>query len=316
MATTETKQLDELIASRRNMILLGGTALAGLALARTARAQTTTLTDTDILNFALNLEYLEAQYYTLATSGQTIEQMGLGTGAGTTPTGGGTITTKGGNNYPSCKVPFTSSVIQGYAIETALEERKHVSFLRNALGSTAVVQPPIDLLNSFNGLASVAGISASGFDPFASDLNFLIGAYIFEDVGVTAYHGAAASITTNAYLDAAAGILAVEAYHAGLVRTVLYGMDQANTSLGIAGLVNKVSAVRAAVSMVADVGLGTMADSLNGSAATYVGATIVNADANSLAYARTTTQVLNIVYASASTVKGGFFPSGLSGKIA
>jgi Ferritin-like domain len=316
MATTETKQLDDIIASRRNMILLGGTALAGLALAGTAHAQTTTPTDTQILNFALNLEYLEAQYYTLATSGEIIEQMGLGTGAGTTPTGGGTITTKGSNNYPSCKVPFVSSVIQGYAIETALEERKHVSFLRNTLGSSAVVQPPIDLYNSFNGLASVAGISSSGFDPFASDLNFLIGAYIFEDVGVTAYHGAAALISSSAYLDAAAGILAVEAYHAGLVRTVLYGMDQANTSLGIAGIVDKISGVRAAVSGVADVGLGTVANALNGTAATYIGSTIVNADVNTLAYARTTTQVLNIVYASATTVKGGFFPTGLSGSIA
>src|ERR1700733_12277239 len=120
MATTETQQLDEIIASRRNMILMGGGALGGLALTTTARAQTT-LTDADYLNFALNLEYLEAQFYTLATSGQTIEQMGIGTGAGTSPTGGGTITTKGSNNYASCKVPFTSSVIQEYAFETAAE---------------------------------------------------------------------------------------------------------------------------------------------------------------------------------------------------
>src|ERR1700709_1619845 len=100
MATQETQLLDDIIVkSRRKMLTLGGAALAGFAFSTVAKAQTTTLTDADYLNFALNLEYLEAQFYTLATSGQTIDNaaFGIGIGAGISATGGGTVTTKGSN---------------------------------------------------------------------------------------------------------------------------------------------------------------------------------------------------------------------------
>ena len=319
MATLETQKIDETIArSRRSMMLLGGTALAAMAFTKAANAAA--VTDTDILNFALNLEYLEANFYTLADSGQTIDQAGIGVGAGTTATGTVSVVTKSGG--PSaCQVPFTSSTIKAYCTETAKEERAHVSLLRSALGSAAVAQPSLDLYNSFLALGSLIG--APTFDPFASDLFFLLGAYIFEDVGVSAYHGAAPLITdkTNV-LTPAVKIHAVEAYHAALVRTSLYQMDALNPAAGIAGLTQKISGVRATLDGTAttatpdDIGLSQVNLSLNGTTSTYVGSTIVNKDSNSLGWARTTTQVLNIVYASSTTVKGGFYPKGLNGTIA
>jgi hypothetical protein len=317
MATTETQILDGVIgASRRKLMTMGGSALASVFFAGNAiKANAQTITDTDILNFALNLEYLEAEYYTLATRGSIMYHVGIGVGPGTAKIPGGEITVKP-SGFESCRVHFTDAVIRSYAEETADEERKHVTFLRSALGSAAVEEPDIDLYNSFNAAAAAAGIGPA-FDPFASEVDFLLGSYIFEDVGVTAYHGAAGLLTSSANLLAAGSILAVEAYHAGLVRSVLWGMDQANPSAGIAATATKISMLRSTLDGTGndDIGLMTTEDDLNGGSANYTASTIVNADANTIAFSRTAQQVLNIVYASTSGMKGGFFPHGLNGNI-
>jgi hypothetical protein len=327
MATLETQQIDEVIVnSRRKMLALGGAALAGLAFAgvKLAEGQSTpTYSDSDILNFALNLEYLESQFYTLATAGMTIDQLGIGIGAGTSATGGGAVTTKPGGPA-SCLVPWTLPAIQAYATETATEERNHVTFLRGALGSSAVAQPPLDLYNSFNTLASAAGI-ASTFDPFASDVNFLVGAYIFEDVGVTAYSGAAPLLTVSGNLVAAAGILGVEGYHAGLVRTSIFLADPTG-SLGLQTYTQQISATRMALdgsTTTDDIGVGFQTTSTEPTGTTNGASTIVDAQTGSpnysKTYSRSTTQVLQIVTgstaapASGAKYTGVFFPSGLNG---
>ena len=339
MATTETKIVDNIIASRRALLMGGGAAMAALAMPSVSRAASTvtSYTDADILNFALNLEYLEANYYYLAAFGTNISTanslytggaavQGI-TGVGTQ----GTVTVKA-----NPRVPFALNYVAAYAVETAIEEGNHVSFLRTQLGSLAVAQPQIDLMTSFNSLAFAAGITPSAstvFDPFASDANFLIGAYIFEDVGVTAYHGAAPLIsqttTGKGYLAAAASILAVEAYHAGLVRTTINALDPTGT-LGYIGYTQKISTLRASLSKAAlssiavdDIPLtpGTTTYSL-ANAAAVTGTTIVDADqTNVIAFSRNTTQVLNIVTGGGATTTGVkatgiFFPNGLNGLFA
>jgi hypothetical protein len=330
MATLETQQLDDIIVkSRRKMLSLSTSALAGLVLAGvTKKAEAATLVDADYLNFALNLEYLEANFYNLAVHGVTIDK--LSTPIGITGTGTqGTVTTKA-NFAP---VPFSIPTIQAYATETATEEGKHVSFLRGALGASAVAQPAIDLVNSFNTLAGLAGI-ASTFDPFSSDAAFLIGAYIFEDVGVTAYHGAAGALTVSANLAAAGGILAVEAYHAGLVRTSINALDAGSGTL--TGYTQKISALRSAVANPSsapttqttnggiknadDQGIdNTQMVALQGTASTFPSTTILDADNNSICFARTPQQILAIVTGTSPTGSsphtGVFFPAGLNGNV-
>jgi hypothetical protein len=282
--------------SRRRFLVAGGATVAATTLivgcgddgnsnTGGGGGGTTALKDADYLNFALNLEYLEAEFYLRAATG---------TGLSSSDTGNSTSKTSGGS-----QVPGLNSLQSQYINEIAQNELDHVRFLRNALGSSAVVAPAIDLTNSFNALASAAGLGSS-FNPFASYGNYLIGAFIFEDVGVTAYHGAAKLLTSKSNLTAAAEIHAVEAYHAASIRAqiVLAG----STAISTANAVENVRSM------------------LGGGNETTLSATgIVAADStNSIGFERTTDQVLHIVYGTgggAGVKSGTFFPSGLNGNI-
>lgn len=264
----------------------------------------TAITDADILNFALNLEYLEAQFYVFAATGSGLASNLLdGVGTQGQATGGR-------------RVAFQDPLVAQYAREIAFDERNHVAFLRDALGTAAVAQPAIDIGTSPNGAfsaaARAAGLIGAGqsFDPYANDNNFLLAAYIFEDVGVTAYKGASPLITNKTFLEAAAGILAAEAYHAGLVRTVLFRKGIQAPSLIDA--TEAISNARDSLDGPTDLDQGVRVRSTPFGD----GSNIVPADANALAYSRSATQVLNIAYlTSMSTTGGGFFPNGVNGNI-
>jgi len=268
----------------------GAAALAGTNLPDAHAAPQDDATDQAVLNFALNLEYLEAEFYLNAVYGKSLS---AGDIDGTGTLGGVT----GGK-----QVKFSTSILKGEAREIAQDELAHVRYLRRELGAAAVARPKIDLKSSFTAAARAAGLisSTQTFDPFANEVNFLLGAFIFEDVGVTAYKGAAPLITNKTYLEAAAGILAVEAYHAGAVRANLY-------ALGLRAETNDISAAR---------------DSLDGASNKDQGiyrfkhANLVPTSDNSIVYSRSTGQVLNIVYLTPNkATKGGFFPSGVNGGI-
>jgi hypothetical protein len=300
--------------SRRNFLVGAGAAGAASVLAgcgdnspamTTTTTPTTTYTDADVLNFALNLEYLEASFYLYAATGSGLPSAST-TGVGTA----GTVT--GG-----AQVTGLTTAQQNILNEIAFDELAHVNFLRSALGSAAVAMPNINIGTAFNTLASAASI-ASTFNPYASFANFLLGAFIFEDVGVTAYSGAAPLLTSATNLNYAAGIQAVEAYHAAYVRTTITALNQSlgSTAFPILGYANSVSALRSTLGGGNETNLtalpATIATSGNYTASSVVAAT----SANAIAYARSTDQVLHIVYGAAGGAglsSGVFYPNGMNG---
>jgi hypothetical protein len=291
VASTPTSLTRRIGAGVAGAAFLSALGPIGAALVSGPAAAQTAITDIDILNFALNLEYVEAEFYLRAISGQGLSASDIN-GVGVT----------GGVNGGSA-VPFASGLFAQYAENIAIDEQQHVRFLRSALGSAAVARPLIDLAGGFQGAAVAAGIAtaAAPFNPFADQVSFFLGAFIFEDVGVTAYAGAAALIQNKAYLSAAASILAIEGYHGGLIRTVLgqLGAAAAFDTQAIANL-------RAQLSK-ANNDQGVIFPN-NG----FVD--IAPADGNGLAFRRTTAQVVNIVTGGGQG-KGGFLPNGFAGNI-
>ncbi|MGY2893040.1 ferritin-like domain-containing protein [Deinococcus sp. UYEF24] len=292
--------------SRRQFLGTAGLVGAGAVLASCAPATAATPgkanLDAAIANFALNLEYLEAAFY-LAAVGRLSEL----------PGGSAQIILPAGMTGNTA-APFGAAVA-AYAQEIAQDELNHVLFLRKVLGANAVDRPVLDIGPAFAAAANAAAKNAGlatplspDFNPYLNDLFFLHGAFIFEDVGVTAYKGAARLITDDSaggILESAAGILAVEAYHAGEVRTLLYAQKDVMTPYGVtvAQLIGAISALRAAVGGGKDEGIV-----VNGKA------NILPTDANSVAFSRSTAEVLPIVYLGGAG-KGGFFPNGLNGAI-
>ena len=274
-----------------------GAAVFGAAEGNFSEANAQSVSDIAIANFALNFEYLGATYYLTALTGQGLSASDIGASPGYV---------SGGR-----QVNFQSPIVQSAALNFAVDERRHVETLRAALGAQAISRPNLDIGNAFTAAARAAGIinpspaSNSFFDPYGSDNNFLLGAYIFEDVCVTLLVGSAALLQSKAVLAIAAGFLGVEGYQAGIIRTLLFA-QQNQTLVNYTGAISNFrSAIANSGNINADdYGVGTVASPH-----------LVPVNSNATAYSRTPRQVLNIAYGNAGAGAGGFFPSGVNGTL-
>lgn len=265
--STKTEALQNLVensVSRREFArrTIAGSLVAGGALAvGGAQLFAQNITDAAILNFALNLEYLEAEFYTVATTGQRIADIGIGvSGRGRSgPTVGGAM------------VSLDAST-RLVAEQVALDEQAHVVFLRSALRSGAVAKPAINL-------------EALGLG-FRNQNEFLVLARAFEDLGVSAYGGAAKLIDNANVLEAAARIAITEGQHAGVFR---YLIALANTPV-------------------------PQVDAKDIPPIGSPRGRLFQVDGNGLSTARTAGEVLSVAYAGGRS-RGGFFPEGVNGDI-
>ncbi|TIL65248.1 ferritin-like domain-containing protein [Mesorhizobium sp.] len=280
-----------LYLSRRRALQfgLGATLATTTGLAPVSRAYARDeVQDEDIFRFALNLEYMEAEYYLRGTTGMGIDAADVGS--------------KPGDVVGGKQVSFETPAIGEFMQEVAENELAHVRFYRKTLGTDAVDRPAIDFDAGFKAVAEAAGLG-SDFDPFGNETNFVLGGMLFEDVGVTAYAGAATVLKNKDFLAAAAGILAVEAYHMGMARSTLYRKGEEAWKVA-----NAVSDARDKIDGSEDKDQGIQVDGK---------ANIVPSTPDAIAFTRTPQEVLRIVYLTDKdgVSKGGFYPEGMNGTL-
>ena len=194
--------------SRRRFLggLSGATALmvsAGFVHVPKAYAQTTsTPSVADVLNFALNLEYLEANLYTIVTTGSPIPASLNGTS---------TPTIAGNPGKLTLDAP-TMALFQALA----QDEQNHINLLRStltAMGATPISAPPINY-------AAKGAISTQA--------QLLATARQFTEVGNGAYQGSAQLLVSAPDVLAVAGrILGAEGQHLGAINYQIISQDVA-----------------------------------------------------------------------------------------
>ncbi len=189
--------------NRRSLFKKLAVAGATLSAASLPLAAQVSPSPSDVVQFALNLEYLEAEFYSIATTGLNIAQRGIPIdGIGKT---GPTTTAFGKVNLGNNLIITARS-----ANDITDDEMAHVITLRTALsnnGVTPIAKPPINL-------DALAPMGAS----LANQQTFLVLARAFEDIGVSAYNGGAVFLSGSPFLMTAARISAVEGEHTANIR--------------------------------------------------------------------------------------------------
>ena len=269
-------------------VAAGAGMMSGCSTSNSVAVTTASTAQIDMLNFALNVKYLQATFYSFIAKGTDL--------TGSAVTNSGVVT-----NPLTAALTFTgvnAQQITDMVNEIYYDEKNHVSTLISLLGSSVVFRPAINL-------AAYATITAT---------NALSIARMLEDVAVTALAGASASLSTSD-VTLVGQILGADSFHSGALRLV----SIQNPGIAVYAKADSLD--------VPPVDLGTAAleaagpTATGGFFATAGATTFTSTNPQGFAFARTTSQVFSIAYATggvlaaSGTTSGGFFPSGVNGNI-
>ncbi|RYR12633.1 hypothetical protein Ahy_B04g070079 isoform C [Arachis hypogaea] len=259
--------------------------------------------DADRIEFALNLEYLEAEFFLYGALGYGLDVVA-----------------------PELAGDLIS--------QFAYQEVGHLRAIKKEV--KGFPRPVLDLrVGTFARIMD----SAFGrrlyppFDPYASEINYLLASYVIPYVGLTGYVGTNPQLqnTTSkrvrctkseSYLcneQLVAGLLGVESGQDAVIRTWLYERLEVRVMpyrLTVAEFTNRISVLRDRLGNAGVKDEGLVVPMALGAEGRVVG-NVLAANNASLSYDRTPEEILRIVYGTGDAhIPGGFFPNGASGAIA
>ncbi|XP_028753570.1 desiccation-related protein PCC13-62-like [Neltuma alba] len=264
--------------------------------------------DKDLLEFPLNLEYLEAEFFLFGSLGYGLDiaSPDLAQG-GPSPIGGRLAQLD----------PLTKDII----LQFGLQEVGHLRAIKSTVKGF-----PRPLLNISSQVFATIMNKAFGrplnppFDPYANSINYLLATYVIPYVGLTGYVGANPMLQNTTSKQLVAGLLGVESGQDAVTRALLYERKHelvAPYAITVAEFTDRISKLRDRLGnagLKEDEGLVVPKD--EGSEGKVSG-NVLSANTNSLSYGRTPQQILRIIYGTGSeSIPGGFYPEGAHGRIA
>ncbi|XP_050203338.1 ferritin-like catalase Nec2 [Mercurialis annua] len=263
--------------------------------------------DKDRLQFALNLEYLEAEFFCYGSLGHGIDFIEPGLSHGGPPPIGAQ---KANLNPLVCKSME----------EFCYQEIGHVRSIWRTVGGFP--RPLYDLRaeNFANFFDEALEMKLDPpFDPYATTSHYLLAAYLLPYVGLVGYVGTIPQLYNYTTKRLAASLLGVEAGQDAVIRTMLYekaGEKVEPYDITVAEFTNALSRRRNELAMCGIKDEGVIVPKELG-AENRTNSNILSADPNSLSYARTPPEILSIMHATGNySQPGGFFPKGANGRIA
>ena len=247
--------------------------------------------DIGVISVGLNNEYLEAEFYLRALTGKGLSSQDT-TGAGSP----GTILVN--TTHP---VTFSNPVIQSIAQQLADDELAHVRDIRAifaSFGLTPPALPTIDLVNSFQLLATMASLNRH-FDPLGREGDFLLASFFFQENCSPLLVGAIGALASNELKSTVASLLGDEAAHSGFLRLAI-GQEHA----GIIGEANRIALLKQRLAASSTVVFQQLIN--NGRLM------LAPVDASATVVPLTPQQYMNNVFLSVNAQAGGFFPKGLN----
>ncbi|MED6134988.1 hypothetical protein PIB30_042086 [Stylosanthes scabra] len=265
------------------------------------RSATLPKSDVELIEFALNLEYLEADYFLNGALGHGLDVVAPNlTGGGPPPIG--------------ARIAHLGPLVRDVILQFGLQEVGHLRAIKSTVRGF-----PRPLLNISSETFGQIIDNAFAFDPYANDINYLIATYVIPYVGLNGYVGANPLLQSVTAKKLVAGLLAAESGQDAVVRAMLYERRYEIVipyGVTVAEFTDRISALRNKLGRDGLKDEGLVVPKELGAEGKVTG-NILSLNKDSLGYPRTPPEILRIVYATGNeSVPGGFYPKGANGTIA
>ncbi|KAL1224387.1 Ferritin-like catalase Nec2 [Cardamine amara subsp. amara] len=264
--------------------------------------------DVDRVHFALNLEFIEAEFFLRGATGKGLDAFNATLAQGGPPPVGA---------RKANLDPKTRRIIE----EFGYQEIGHLRAITDMTGG--IPRPLVNLTRENFAMfmdRAVGRRSNPRFDPYANSLNYLLASYYIPYVGLTGYVGAIPYLVYFNIKRLVAGLLGVESGQDAVIRTLLYERQNERVEeyggITVAKLTNEISILRNELGMCGIKDEGLCVPPWLG-AENRTTSNILSANTYSISYDRTAQEILKVMYGTGDEHRpGGFWPCGANGRIA